>query len=91
MLADRATTAKSKPWQSAMSVPLICAGPGIAAGFTVRTPVTTMDLAATFIDIAGGVVPAGMSSTSLLPLLKEPTFAPAVSAICGLWAFWLHL
>lgn len=30
MLADRATTAKSKPWNSAMSVPLICAGPGIA-------------------------------------------------------------
>ena len=27
MLGDRQTTAKSKPWQSAMSVPIVCRGP----------------------------------------------------------------
>ena len=37
MLADRATTAKSKLWNSAMSVPLICAGPGIASN-QVQSP-----------------------------------------------------
>eukprot|EP00662_Eupelagonemidae_sp_cell21_P042673 gene42673-25925_t len=58
MLGDRASTAKSKPWRhhhttmSAMSVPLVCAGPGVAAGAVVRAPVTTMDMAATFVDYA---------------------------------------
>jgi hypothetical protein len=32
-----------------MSVPLICAGPGITANQIVRAPITTLDLAATFI------------------------------------------
>ena len=46
MLADRGTTAKSKPWMSAMSVPLICSGPGfgIAQDAVVHWPVTTLDL-----------------------------------------------
>ena len=52
-----------------MSVPLICAGPLVAHG-VVSVPVTTLDLAATFIELAGGLVPQGMNSTSLLPLLR---------------------
>jgi arylsulfatase A-like enzyme len=54
MLADRGATAKSKPWMSAMSVPLICAGPTVARNAVVSWPVSTMDLAATFIQLAGG-------------------------------------
>eukprot|EP01043_Picozoa_sp_COSAG02_P091082 COSAG02_NODE_27852_length_601_cov_1.037849_1_plen_135_part_10 len=42
----------------------------------VLSPVTTLDLAATFIVLAGGTVPSEMNSTSLLPLLKEPTAPP---------------
>ena len=42
----------------------------------VQLPVTTLDLAATFIVLAGGTVPSGMNSTSLLPLLREPTAPP---------------
>lgn len=56
-------------WMAAMSVPLICAGPLVAHG-VVSVPVTTLDLAATFIELAGGLVPQGMNSTSLLPLLR---------------------
>ena len=63
MLGDRSSTAKSKPWQSSMSVPLICSGPGINVNAVVSRPVTTMDLAATFIDFAGGLKPPNMTST----------------------------
>ena len=37
---------------------------------------TTLDLAATFIVLAGGTVPSEMNSTSLLPVLKEPKALP---------------
>lgn len=70
MLADRGTTAKSKPWQSAMSVPLICSGPNIKSNTVIDTAVTTMDLAATFIDFSGGVIPSNMTSISLRPLMS---------------------
>ena len=72
MLGDRATHSKSKPWQSAMSVPLICSGPDILKGKIVHTPVTTMDLAATFIDYSGASTSEspGMTSRSLRPLLE---------------------
>lgn len=42
------------PWSGSIGVPLLCMGPGIGKGRTVGTPVTTMDLAGTFIDYAGG-------------------------------------
>ena len=35
----------------------MCSGPGINAGQNVKRPVATMDLAATFIDFAGGKKP----------------------------------
>ena len=76
MLADRSTTAKSKPWASAMSVPLVCAGPTLAIGAVVDAPVATMDLAATFIELGGGIIDQLMNSTSLLPLLRQPTLEP---------------
>jgi arylsulfatase A-like enzyme len=52
MLFDRDAVAKSKPWSSASSVPLVCAGPGILPDRLITSPVSTVDLAATFIDIA---------------------------------------
>ncbi len=48
--------------------------PGIAAGASVSQPVTTMDLAATFLDFAGvgeHQKPPGMTSRSLRPLLQQ--------------------
>lgn len=72
MLGDRNTFAKSKPWHSAMGVPLVCAGPGIQGDYrVVEYPTTTMDLAATFIDFAGSKKPENMTSTSLRPLLSQ--------------------
>jgi arylsulfatase A-like enzyme len=54
-------------------VPLICTGPkfGIQAGHTISEPVSTVDLAATFLDFAGVLAqaPAGMSTSSLKTVL----------------------
>jgi arylsulfatase A-like enzyme len=76
MLFDRGTVAKSKPWNSASSVPLICRGPGIQKNTVVTAPVVTRDLAATFIDYAGGIIPKGMTSKSLRPLLEGHALPP---------------
>lgn len=73
MLFDRDVTAKSKPWNSASSVPLLCrsgAALGIKPDAVVAAPVSTVDLAATFLDFAGILdkAPPGMSTSSLKPV-----------------------
>ena len=77
MLGDHGDSAKSKPWQGSASVPLLCAGPGIAAGRTVDAPVATMDLAGTFLDLASVAPAAGMTTRSLLPLMTSASRAAA--------------
>lgn len=74
MLFDRGVTAKSRPWSSASSVPLVCAGPGIAANQVVRAAVSTVDLAPTFLDFAGvlSAAPAGMSMVGATAWLRTP-------------------
>merc|ERR1712093_849406 len=52
MLFDRGAVAKSKPWSTASSVPLLCSGPGIEANVVRSQPVSTVDLAPTFLDMA---------------------------------------
>ena len=75
----RDVRAKSKPWSSASSVPLICAGPGIARGAVVHDAVSTVDLGPTFLDFAGvlDAAPPGMSRFSLRGVMQTPqTVAP---------------
>lgn len=59
MLGDHDDVDKSKPWEGSAHVPLMCKGPGIKAGATLSLPVTTMDMAGTFIDYASGVPATG--------------------------------
>jgi len=70
LLDDHNDEAKSKPWQGAVSVPLICAGPGIQRNVTITTPVATVDIGATMLDYAGGVKAAGMTAPSFRGLLQ---------------------
>jgi N-acetylglucosamine-6-sulfatase len=49
---------KNLPFDESFDVPLVIRGPGIPAGKRIDEPVTLVDLAATFLDWAGGV-PAG--------------------------------
>ena len=44
---------KSKPWQGALNVPLVCAGPGIRGNVSLEVPVATIDIGATVLDIGG--------------------------------------
>lgn len=52
MLNDHDDIDKSKPWQGALNVPLVCAGPGIQANVSVDVPIATIDIGATMLDIA---------------------------------------
>eukprot|EP00045_Choanoeca_perplexa_P018446 m.292136 g.292136 ORF g.292136 m.292136 type:complete len:518 (-) comp17823_c0_seq1:5057-6610(-) len=70
MLFDHKDSGKTMPWQGSASVPLICQGLDVLVNQTIDTiPVSTMDLAATFLDY-GQVTPnANMTSVSLRSLL----------------------
>lgn len=85
MLGDRGLWRKSVPYQAAIGVPLLIAGPGVRQGVVSAAPVTTLDLAATFAEIAGASSPLDWDSRSLLPYTKEPdAAAPRGRVRCGL-------
>lgn len=87
MLGDRGLHGKIQPYQPSAAVPLVVAGPGVAPGQVVDRPVSTMDLAATFLDYAGVARPQEMDSRSLRPCLEHQAPAPrdvVVSAL-GNW------
>lgn len=71
MLGDHGDTAKSKPWEGSAHVPLMCSGPGIQKNKTVTIPIATMDMAGTFMDLAGAKPSPGMTTQSLRPLLEQ--------------------
>jgi arylsulfatase len=50
MLNDHDDIDKSKPWQGALNVPLVCAGPGIQGNISLNVPVATIDIGATMLD-----------------------------------------
>ena len=52
MLNDHDDVDKSKPWQGALNVPLVCAGPGIRGNISLEVPIATIDIGATVLDIA---------------------------------------
>lgn len=54
MLGDHEEFGKTVPWQGSVSVPLVCVGrpQGILVGQVIDIPVSTMDMAGTFIDYA---------------------------------------
>ena len=72
MLNDHDDIDKSKPWQGALNVPLVCAGPGIRSNMTLDVPVATVDIGATMLDIAGAwrYRDANMTAKSFRGLLE---------------------
>ena len=67
---DHNDEGKSKPWQGAVSVPLVCAGPGVRSNVTIDTPMATVDIGATVLDIAGAPRAEGMTAPSFRGLLE---------------------
>ena len=55
-------------YEPGLRVPLLASGPGVAAGITPEAFVANIDLAPTFLDLAGEKIPADMQGRSLVPL-----------------------
>jgi hypothetical protein len=67
MLGDHGDTGKTMPWEGSAHVPLVVVGPMVPASRKLVLPVTIMDLAATYIDYAGGVLAPGDLTTLFHP------------------------
>jgi arylsulfatase A-like enzyme len=70
MLGDHNRWSKKMPYQPSVGVPLIIAGPGVTRANQYTPPVTTMDLAATFLEYASVPVPKNFDSISMKPILE---------------------
>ena len=62
---------KSHFYEFDSRVPFLVRGPGIAAGSTIAAPSGNVDLAPTFIELAGGAVPPTMDGKSMVPILQK--------------------
>lgn len=68
----RIPTEKGTPYEEAIRFPLIVRGPGVAEGQTLPYLTSNIDLAPTFIELAGAVPPDFVDGKSLVQLLKSP-------------------
>jgi arylsulfatase A-like enzyme len=57
-------------YEPGLRTPLLARGPGIKAGIAPEQFVANIDLAPTFLDLAGVPIPASMQGRSLAPLLR---------------------
>lgn len=57
--------------ESAVRVPTMITGPGFLSGGQVKALFSTPDIAPTLIDAAGLAVPAGMTGSSLMPMVRD--------------------
>ncbi len=57
-------------YEPGLHVPLLVRGPGVKAGIVPAQFVVNIDLAPTFLDLAGLPIPASMQGRSLVPLLR---------------------
>ncbi len=69
-LGDLGLYDKRFMYEPGLNVPLLARGPGIKAGVTPAQFVSNLDLAPTFLDLAGLPVPDFMQGRSLAPLLR---------------------
>jgi arylsulfatase A-like enzyme len=69
-LGDLGLYDKRFMYEPGLRVPLLARGPGIKAGSTPAQFVANIDLAPTFLDLAGLPIPASMQGRSLVPLLR---------------------
>lgn len=69
-LGARGLWGKSTMYEESAGVPLILAGPGIAARQVVRTPVSHVDVAVTVLEAAGAPALPGASGHSLIDIAQ---------------------
>ena len=69
-LGDLGLYDKRFMYEPGLNVPLLARGPGIKAGGVPTEFVSNLDLAPTFLELAGLPIPASMQGRSLVPLLR---------------------
>ena len=69
MLGDHDRWGKSLPYQASIGVPLIIAGPDVESGIVTDTPVSLIDLTATFLDQSSSEIPSQLNGKTLRPVL----------------------
>ena len=72
-LGEKGITGKNSLWERSTRVPLIFAGPGIAADSRCDQPAELIDLYPTLIDLTGRPPVAGLEGHSLVPQLRDPS------------------
>ena len=70
-LGEKLITGKNTLWDRSTRVPLIFAGPGVAAGGRCEQPAELLDMYPTLADLCGLPKPEGIEGHSLLPQLKN--------------------
>lgn len=81
-LGEKLITGKNTLWDRSTRVPLIFAGPGVAAGARVTSPAELLDIYPTLIDLAGLPAQEGLEGHSLRPQLEDasaPREWPAIT------------
>ncbi len=81
-LGEKLITGKNTLWDRSTRVPLMFAGPGVAAGARVTSPAELLDIYPTLIDLAGLPAQPGLEGHSLAPQLRDaqaPREWPAIT------------
>jgi arylsulfatase len=84
MLGDHGRWGKSTWHEPSIGVPLVVAGPEVAAGVTTHSPVVLHDLAAWFLERAGAPPLPDADGRSLQPILENASTATRDYVVCGL-------
>jgi len=81
-LGEKLITGKNTLWDRSTRVPLIFAGPGVAAGGRCQRPAELLDMYPTLIDLCGLPARDGLEGHSLVPQLRDaqaPREWPAIT------------
>ncbi len=80
-LGEKQITGKNTLWERSTRVPLVFAGPGIAAGARCTRPAELLDIYPTLVELCGLTPRNDLEGHSLDPQLKDATAARAWPAI----------
>jgi len=84
MLGDHGRWEKQVPFEAAVRVPLIVAGPNVAGGATCATAASLTDLGVTFLEVSGAQPLPEADGESLAPWFAEPERKARRIVRCGL-------
>ncbi len=81
-LGDHGMYGKGLPYESALRTPLIARGPGIAAGQTIASVESTLDIAPTLLDMANIAEPESLQGRTLKPRLLDASLpSPSIALV----------